>query len=143
MVCLTRCISHLFIIGESPLVIYICKLLPNLTFSQVAITGDVMYSDPQTQHDLMELHQKFENMTYIAGPLYTESWIRAWLGFLDRNQDYLGLNVTTEEDFIANLREVIFITFFLTSYFLISVILIFVLSFTSHFSLLSLHDFIE
>lgn len=67
-----------------------------------------MYSDPQTQQDLMELHQKFENMTYIAGPLYTESWIRAWLGFLDRNQDYLGLNVTTEEDFIANLREVSF-----------------------------------
>lgn len=74
----------------------------------MAITGDVMYSDPQTQQDLMELHQKFENMTYIAGPLYTESWIRAWLGFLDRNQDYLGLNVTTEEDFIANLREVSF-----------------------------------
>lgn len=74
----------------------------------MAITGDVNYSDPQTQQDLMELHQKFENMTYIAGPLYTESWIRAWLGFLDRNNEYLGLNVTTEEDFITNLREVSF-----------------------------------
>lgn len=57
----------------------------------------------------MELHQKFENMSYIAGPLYTESWIRAWLGFLDRNQEYLGLNVSTEQDFIDNLREVIWL----------------------------------
>lgn len=88
-------------------------MLLNVTFLlQVAITGDVMYSDPQTQQDLMELHRKFESMSYIAGPLYTESWIRAWLGFLDRNQEYLGLNVTTEEDFIANLREVNFMVLF-------------------------------
>lgn len=65
-----------------------------------------MYSDPETQRELMELHKTFENMTYVAGPLYTESWIRAWLGFLDRNQDYLDLNITNEQEFIDNLREV-------------------------------------
>lgn len=70
------------------------------------ITGDVNYSDPIVQEQLMDLHQEFENLTYVAGALYTESWLRAWLGFLDRNQEFLELNVTTEEDFIANLREV-------------------------------------
>ncbi|KAK4292465.1 hypothetical protein Pmani_034770 [Petrolisthes manimaculis] len=73
---------------------------------QVAITGDVMYSDPETQRELMELHKTFENMSYVAGPLYTESWIRAWLGFLDRNQEFLDLNITTEQEFIDNLREI-------------------------------------
>ncbi|XP_042239196.1 patched domain-containing protein 3-like isoform X2 [Homarus americanus] len=72
---------------------------------QVAITGDLNYSDPETQRDLMELHLKFENMSYVAGPLYTESWLRAWLGFLERNQDYLGINITSEADFCANLKE--------------------------------------
>lgn len=73
---------------------------------QVVITGDVNYSDPIVQEQLMDLHQEFENLTYVAGALYTESWLRAWLGFLDRNQEFLELNVTTEEDFIANLREI-------------------------------------
>lgn len=54
----------------------------------------------------MELHQKFENMSYTAGPLYTESWLRAWLGFLDRNQEYLNISVATEEEFCYELREV-------------------------------------
>lgn len=92
-----------------------CSLTRLASLPQVAITGDVMYSDPQTQQDLMELHRTFENLTCIAKPLYTESWLRAWLGFLDRNQEYLGLNVTTEEDFIDNLREVIFFSFFVPS----------------------------
>ncbi|KAK7083691.1 Sterol-sensing domain of SREBP cleavage-activation [Halocaridina rubra] len=73
---------------------------------QVVITGDLNYSDPETQEQLIDLHQKFENLSYVAGPLYTESWLRAWLGFIDRNQDYLELNVSTEEDFIYNLREI-------------------------------------
>lgn len=74
------------------------------------ITGDVNYSDPVVQDQLMDLHQQFENLTYVAEALYTESWLRAWLGFLDRNQEFLELNVTTEEDFIANLREVSFVS---------------------------------
>ncbi|KAK8396858.1 hypothetical protein O3P69_005078 [Scylla paramamosain] len=74
---------------------------------QVVITGDVNYSDPETQRGLMELHQQFENVSYIVGgPLYTESWITHWFSFLDRNMEYLGLNVTTEEEFIATLREI-------------------------------------
>ncbi|XP_068239461.1 patched domain-containing protein 3-like isoform X2 [Palaemon carinicauda] len=73
---------------------------------QVVITGDLDYSNTTTQDQLIELHQKFENLSYVAGALYTESWLRAWLGFLDRNQEYLELNVTEEEDFISNLREI-------------------------------------
>ncbi|XP_071540515.1 patched domain-containing protein 3-like isoform X2 [Panulirus ornatus] len=73
---------------------------------QVAITGDVTYSDPETQDELMALHQKFENTSYTAGPLFTESWLRAWLGFIRRNKEFLDLNVTTEEDFCRNLKEI-------------------------------------
>ncbi|MPC25514.1 Patched domain-containing protein 3 [Portunus trituberculatus] len=79
----------------------------SLFIVSVVITGDVNYSDPETQRGLMELHQQFENMSYIVGgPIYTESWITHWFSFLDRNMEYLGLNVTTEEDFIDSLREI-------------------------------------
>ncbi|CAL4066460.1 unnamed protein product [Meganyctiphanes norvegica] len=72
---------------------------------QVVLTGDIEYSDKENQDDLMEVLQKLENSTFIAGPLYTESWLRAWLGFLDRNSEYLDLNITNEEEFIFNLRD--------------------------------------
>ncbi|XP_069953395.1 patched domain-containing protein 3-like isoform X2 [Cherax quadricarinatus] len=72
---------------------------------QVAITGDVTYSDPETQKELMALHKKFEGLSYSGGALYTESWLRAWLGFLERNQEYLDINITSEADFCAHLKE--------------------------------------
>lgn len=72
---------------------------------QVAITGDVDYSDPVTQKELMALHKQFEGLSFSGGPLYTESWLRAWLGFLERNQDYLGINITNEEEFCSHLKE--------------------------------------
>lgn len=72
---------------------------------QVAITGDIEYSNKTKQDALMELHRKMENATFVANPLYSESWLRAWLGFLDRNSEYLDLNITNEEEFIYNLRD--------------------------------------
>lgn len=64
------------------------------------------YSDPQTQHDLLELEEKFENTSYVASTLYSESWLKAWLNFLDRNQEYLNISVATEEEFCQQLRDV-------------------------------------
>ncbi|XP_045601587.2 patched domain-containing protein 3 [Procambarus clarkii] len=72
---------------------------------QVVITGDVNYSNPETQKDLLDLHKKFESLPYSAGPLYTESWLRGWLSFLRINEDYLGVNITSEKDFCSALKE--------------------------------------
>nr|XP_045593830.1 patched domain-containing protein 3-like [Procambarus clarkii] len=72
---------------------------------QVVITGDLNYSDPETQKDLMALHKEFESTPYSIGSLYTESWLRAWLGFVERNKDFLDINITSEEDFCAELKE--------------------------------------
>ncbi|XP_069953397.1 patched domain-containing protein 3-like [Cherax quadricarinatus] len=72
---------------------------------QVAVTGDVNYSDPVTQKELMELHNKFEKLSYSGGPIFTESWLRSWLAYTDRNQEYLGINITSEEDFCSHLGE--------------------------------------
>nr|XP_045594269.1 patched domain-containing protein 3-like [Procambarus clarkii] len=72
---------------------------------QVSITGDVMYSDRETQKELMALLKRFESTPYSPGALYTESWLRAWLSFLERNQDFMSINITSEEEFCSQLRE--------------------------------------
>nr|XP_053643838.1 patched domain-containing protein 3-like [Cherax quadricarinatus]XP_053643839.1 patched domain-containing protein 3-like [Cherax quadricarinatus] len=72
---------------------------------QVVITGDVEYSDPKTQEELLVLLKKFESTKYSGSPIYTESWLRAWLGFVKRNQEFLGFNITSEEDFCTQLKE--------------------------------------
>ncbi|GLH02013.1 Patched domain-containing protein 3 [Gryllus bimaculatus] len=58
---------------------------------QVVITGDLNYSDPIVQDQIENLTQTFENTTYISSPLYTESWLRSFVGYVKRNQDYLNL----------------------------------------------------
>lgn len=70
------------------------------------ITGDIKYSNPETRQNLFELHEQFENQSYVAGSLYTESWIRGWYEFLDNNAKFLKINATNEIDFIYNLRDV-------------------------------------
>ena len=54
----------------------------------------------------MALIDTFENSSYVAEPLYTECWLRAWLGWVDRNKDFFEFNITEEADFASNLKEV-------------------------------------
>jgi hypothetical protein len=73
---------------------------------QVIISGELNYSDPVIQAQVENLTQTFENTTYISSPLYTESWLRSFVGYIHRNQEYLNVSIDTEESFIKTLKEV-------------------------------------
>lgn len=72
---------------------------------QVIITGDLNYSDPFTQMQIEESMQKLENTSYVTSSIYTESWLRTFLSFVERSE-YLNISVGTEQEFIDALKEV-------------------------------------
>ena len=72
----------------------------------MVISGNYNYSDPKIQDEVETLTQKLENTSYISNSLYTESWLRTFVNYVDRNNDYLNVTIDSEEDFIANLKEV-------------------------------------
>ena len=52
------------------------------------------------------LLQQLENTTYID-PTYTESWLREFVDYIDRNQEYDDtLDISNEENFISTLEQV-------------------------------------
>lgn len=73
---------------------------------QVIITGDLNYSDPFTQMQIEESMQQLENTSYVTSSIYTESWLRTFLSFVERSE-YLNISVGTELEFIDALKEVI------------------------------------
>ncbi|ETN66903.1 hypothetical protein AND_001302 [Anopheles darlingi] len=73
---------------------------------QVIVTGDLNYSDPNTQMQIEELMQSLENTSYVTSPLYSESWLRSFISYVDRNNDYLNLTLDSEQAFIDALREI-------------------------------------
>ena len=75
---------------------------------QVVVSGALDYSDPKIQRDMEELLTKLENTTYID-PLYTESWLRSFLDYVDKWKDYpdyFELKVDDEQNFIHSLKNV-------------------------------------
>uniref|UniRef100_A0A1B0DGD4 Uncharacterized protein n=1 Tax=Phlebotomus papatasi TaxID=29031 RepID=A0A1B0DGD4_PHLPP len=72
---------------------------------QVIIAGDMNYSDPVVQNQIETLTQRLENTSYVTTSLYTESWIRSFLSYIERNGDYLNVTIDTEQSFIDNLKE--------------------------------------
>ncbi|XP_023935051.2 patched domain-containing protein 3 isoform X1 [Bicyclus anynana] len=72
---------------------------------QVVISGNYNYSDPKIQEEVETLTQRLENTSYISNSLYTESWLRTFVNYVERNNDYLNVSIDTEEDFIHNLKE--------------------------------------
>ncbi|XP_055600354.1 patched domain-containing protein 3 [Uranotaenia lowii] len=73
---------------------------------QVIVTGDLNYSDPNTQAQIEDLMQSLENTSYITSPLYSESWLRSFISYVDRNNDYLNLTLDSEQAFIDALKEI-------------------------------------
>ncbi|XP_050498733.1 patched domain-containing protein 3 [Diabrotica virgifera virgifera] len=72
---------------------------------QVIISGQYDYSDPKIQAQVENLTQTFENTSYISNTLYTESWLRSFIQYTERNQDYLNLTVNTKKGFTDALKE--------------------------------------
>lgn len=70
------------------------------------VAGDLNYSDPITQMQIETVMQKLENTSYVTSPLYSESWLRSFISYVERNNDYLNLTLDTEQDFIDALKEV-------------------------------------
>lgn len=70
------------------------------------IAGDYDYSDPKIQQEVEKLTQTFENTSYVTNSLYTESWLRSFLQYIDRNVDYLNISIKTEKDFMDALEDV-------------------------------------
>lgn len=73
---------------------------------QVIVTGDLYYSNPKTQDKIENLVHSLENTSYVTSSLYTESWLRSFLSFVDRNSDFLNITINNEQDFIDALKEV-------------------------------------
>ncbi|XP_075237604.1 patched domain-containing protein [Lycorma delicatula] len=72
---------------------------------QVIISGQLDYSDPYVQEQVENLTQTFEASPFISSPLYTESWLRSFVSYVNRNQDYLNVSIDNEEEFIITLNE--------------------------------------
>lgn len=70
------------------------------------ISGHLNYSDPIVQHQIEDFTQQLENTSYITSPLYTESWLRSFLSYVERNNDYLNITLDTEESFIEQLKDI-------------------------------------
>ncbi|CAH1155955.1 unnamed protein product [Phaedon cochleariae] len=73
---------------------------------QVIVSGEHDYSDPKIQKQVENLTATFENTTYISNnTLYTESWLRSFIQYTERNKDYLNLTVDTKKGFTDALKE--------------------------------------
>ncbi|KAH9645899.1 hypothetical protein HF086_010098 [Spodoptera exigua] len=72
---------------------------------KVVISGEYNYSDPKIQDQVEALTKSLENTSYISNSLYTESWLRTFVDYVSRNNDYLNVTIDNEDEFIQNLKE--------------------------------------
>lgn len=75
-------------------------------FFQVVISGDYNYSDPMFQRQVENLTRSLEASKYISKPIYTESWLRSFLSYVSRNDDYLNVTLDDESSFVKSLKEI-------------------------------------
>lgn len=73
---------------------------------QVILSGQENYSDPMIQQQIENLTRTLEASSFISTPIYTESWIRSFLSYVTRNQDYLNVTIDTEANFIKTLKDI-------------------------------------
>lgn len=73
---------------------------------QVIVSGELDYSDKLIQNEVELLTQTFENTSYVSGNLYTESWLRTFVQYAERNSDYLNISISDQASFLAALKEV-------------------------------------
>ncbi|KAJ6224071.1 hypothetical protein RDWZM_002616 [Blomia tropicalis] len=87
---------------------------------QIVINETMNYADPKVQQQIEDMLVKFESSPFISdNRLMTESWLRAYLTFLNQEDSFLflqALNVTDQQDFYRGVRE-IFLHFSLTEQF--------------------------
>ncbi|XP_030375300.1 patched domain-containing protein 3 [Scaptodrosophila lebanonensis] len=72
---------------------------------QVIIEGALNYSDVEVQQQIENLTRTLEHTSYVTSSLYTESWLRSFLSFMDRANDYLNVTIDDEQSFIEAVKE--------------------------------------
>ncbi|XP_020815034.1 patched domain-containing protein 3 [Drosophila serrata] len=72
---------------------------------QVIIAGPLNYSDPVVQEQVENLTSTLEHTSYVTSRRYTESWLRSFLSFLERNNELLNVTVDDEQTFIDAVKE--------------------------------------
>ncbi|EDW89794.1 patched domain-containing protein 3 isoform X1 [Drosophila yakuba] len=72
---------------------------------QVIIAGPLNYSDPLVQEQVENLTSTLEHTSYVTSRRYTESWLRSFLSFLDRNNELLNVTIDDEQTFIDAVKE--------------------------------------
>ena len=70
------------------------------------ISGDILYSSPEDQERIETVLKTFENSSFIAEGM-TTSWLRDFLGFVERNRGYddMDIRVGTEKEFVSSLQN--------------------------------------
>lgn len=71
---------------------------------QVVVSGNITYSDPETQEKLFELQKKFESLPHAGDSVYSQSWYNSFLRRLRRIKSWRE-QVHNEKSFIKVLRE--------------------------------------
>lgn len=66
----------------------------------------ILFTKQEVQKKFEQLTLDLESTSYVSNSLYTESWLRSFLSFIERNNDYLNVTIDTEEEFIRVLKEV-------------------------------------
>lgn len=67
------------------------------------------YWDIDVQEQIENLTKTFESSRFISSPLYTESWVRSFVNYVNRNQEELNVTIDTKESFLETLNDVRFI----------------------------------
>uniref|UniRef100_T1KCZ8 SSD domain-containing protein n=1 Tax=Tetranychus urticae TaxID=32264 RepID=T1KCZ8_TETUR len=76
---------------------------------QVVINDTLNYADPRDQEKVEKMLSTFESSPYVGNRSMTESWLRAYLEFLNQEDSFLflqALNVSEKGDFYRGLRDV-------------------------------------
>ena len=72
---------------------------------KVVVSGRLDYSNPEVQADIEDLMQKLENTTFIDAT-YSESWLRDFVSYVERNKEYVPIDVGNESSFIQSVKDI-------------------------------------
>lgn len=76
------------------------------------ISGELDYWEESVQNEIENLTRTFEQSPYVSSSsLFTESWLRSFKGYVDRNKDTMNISIDTKENFVKTLKEVKYICF--------------------------------
>jgi hypothetical protein len=73
---------------------------------KVIISGELDYWNVNVQDQIENLTKTFESSPFISTPLYTESWVRSFVNYVNRNQEELNVTIDTRESFLQTLNDV-------------------------------------